>query len=213
MRAVGFAKATAFACLVAAAGAGAAGAHSLDELETELLGREPYVQFVDRPAPEFALKDAAGNAVGLAELRGKVVVLWFNYTSCPDECPLQSEAIARVQDMVNQTPMRDLVRFVAITTDPVNDLPEVLEGYGPEHGLDPSNFTFLTSGADAPDATRAIAEAYGLKFTATDDGLQMHGVVTHLIDKSGRMRARFHGLKFKAMDMLVYINALTNDYH
>lgn len=208
-------RALAVAYLLGAVSASAerAAAHSLDELETDLKESERYVQFVDQPAPDFTLLDAAGNRVSLADVRGKVVVLWFIYASCPDVCPLQSEFLAGVQDMVNQTPMRDLVRFIAITTDPVNDLPAVLESYGPAHGLDPTNFMFLTSGADAPDATRAVAERYGLKFTLAEDGYQMHGVVTHVIDKSGRLRARFFGLKFKPTNMLVFINALTNDSH
>jgi protein SCO1/2 len=188
-------------------------AHTLDELQSALTEREGYVQFVDRPAPEFILQDAAGNTVSLADAKGKVVVLWFIYANCPDVCPLQSEALARVQDMVNQTPMRELVRFIAITTDPANDRHDVLASYGEAHGLDPSNFLFLTSGPSAPDATRALAESYGLKFTPADDGDQMHGIVSHVIDKSGRLRARFHGLKFEPTNMLVFINALTNDSH
>jgi protein SCO1/2 len=61
--------------------------------------------------------------------------------------------------------------------------------------------------------TRELAERFGLKFTALEDGYQMHGVVTHLIDKSGNLRARYHGLKFNATNLIVHINALTNDYH
>jgi protein SCO1/2 len=199
--------------LVAAFGATPAAAHSLEELESELAERESYVEFVDRPAPEFALEDAGGRAVSLAGLRGKVVVLWFIYASCPDVCPLQSEKVAQLQAMVNQTPMRERVRFIAITTDPERDTPEVLEAYGPAHGLDPVNFLFLTSRSEAPDATRTLAERYGLKFTLGEDGYQMHGVVTHVIDKSGRLRARFHGLKFKTTNALVFVNALSNDSH
>jgi protein SCO1/2 len=192
---------------------GVALSHSLDELQSELTEREGYVQFVDRPAPGFTLLDPKGATLSLADLRGDVVVLWFIYARCPDVCPLHSEAMAKAQAMVNQTPMRDLVRFVAVTTDPVNDGPDVLDGYGPDHGLDPTNFLFLTSGPDAPEATRTLAEAYGLTFTPEDDGYQMHGIVTHVIDKSGRLRARFHGLEFKPANLLVFINALTNDTH
>ncbi len=192
---------------------GSVRAHTLDELESELFAKEKYVEFVDRPAPGFELRDAAEVAVGLGDLAGNVVVLWFIYTNCPDVCPLQSEKVAEVQAMVNQTPMKDLVVFVAVTTDPIRDTLDVLEAYGPLHGLDPVNFRFMTSGPDAPDATRSLAEDYGLKFTLAEDGYQMHGVVTHVIDKSGRLRARFHGLKFKPTNMLVVINALTNDSH
>ncbi|MGQ0663962.1 MAG: SCO family protein [Pseudomonadota bacterium] len=197
--------------LLMAAAAPEAG-HSLKNLEALLLKREAFVEVVNRPAPEFTLRDADGRSVRLADFRGKVVVLWFIYASCPDECPLQSEALAAIQELVNKTPMRELVQFIAVTTDPERDLPEILKAYGPAHGLDPVNWVFLTSGADKPMATRELAErGYGLKFTPTDDGLLMHGVVTHLIDKSGNLRARYHGLKFDPTNFILHVNAFTHD--
>ena len=84
---------------------------------------------------------------------------------------------------------------------------------GAAHGLDPANWTFLTSSPEKPKATRELAERYGLKFSPTKDGYQMHGLVTHLIDKSGNLRALYHGLKFNPVNMVVRINALTNDHH
>ena len=188
-------------------------AHSLGDLEEDLKDREKYAQIINRPAPGFTLTSSEGEPVSLADLRGKVVILWFIYTRCPDVCPLHSEALASIQEQVNRTPMRELVRFITITTDPQHDTPELLQGYGAKHGLDPVNWTMLTSGAKEPSATREIAEEYGLKFTPGEDGYQMHGVVTHLIDKSGNLRARYHGLKFAPTNLIVHINALTNDYH
>jgi len=188
-------------------------AHSLKALEDALMAREPYVQVVNRPAPDFALRDADGRVVRLADLRGRVVVLYFIYTNCPDVCPLHSEAIAAIQEAVNATPMKDAVRFIAITTDPARDTPAVMKSYGAAHGLDPANWTFLTSGADRPGATRELAARYGLRFMPGKGGYQMHGVVTHLIDKSGHLRARYHGLRFNHTNMILHINALTNDTH
>jgi len=188
-------------------------AHSLEELEEKLKGRERYVQIVNHPAPEFRLRGLDGEAVSLADLRGKVVILWFVYTRCPDVCPLHSEALASIQEQVNRTPMRELVQFITITTDPEHDTPELFRDYGSKHGLDPINWTVLTSGPEEPSATRQMAEQYGLKFTPMEDGYQMHGVVTHLIDKSGNLRARYHGLKFNPTNLIVHINALTNDDH
>ena len=113
--------------------------------------------------------------------------------------------------MVTQTPMKEQVRFVTITTDPKRDTPEVLRDYGQAHGLDPANWVFLTAGQDEPDdTTRRLAETYGLKFTKTDDGYQMHAVVTHVIDQDGQLRARFHGLKFEPVNLVLFINALVN---
>ncbi len=186
-------------------------AHSPDQLEERLDEREIYVEMTGRPAPTFALRDPDGRAVRLEDYRGKVVVLWFIYTFCPDVCPLQSDAIADIQEQINRTPMRDIVQFVSITTDPARDTPEVLGTYGSQHGLDPANWTILTSGPEAAEATRAIAEEYGLKFTKVDDEYQVHAVVTHLIDKSGTLRARYHGLDFKPTNLILHVNALTND--
>jgi len=85
----------------------------------------------------------------------------------------------------------------------------VLRAYGSRHGLDPANWVFLTSGSEWPeDATRQLAARFGHKFTTTDDGYQVHGVVTHVIDREGRWRANFHGLAFDPTNLVLYVNAL-----
>lgn len=187
-------------------------AHSIDELETMLGDKEKFFQPVAEPAPDFTLRNADGGAVGLTDFRGKVVVLHFIYASCPDVCPLHAEKIAEVQTMVNDTPMKEQVQFVTVTTDPMNDTSQVLRDYGPAHGLDPVNWTFLTTVPDHPeDATRRLAELYGHRFDKTEDGYQMHSVVTHVIDKDGRWRANFHGLKFEPVNLVLFVNGLVND--
>ncbi len=188
-------------------------AHSLKDMEGKLKKREAYVQIVHEAAAGFDLRDAHGQNVALADFRGQVVVLNFVYTNCPDVCPLHSERIAELQEMVNRTPMRDIVQFISITTDPTNDPPEVMKTYGPAHGLDPANWIFLTSGGDAPGATRDLAKDYGLIFALRDGGYQLHGVVTLLIDKSGILRAKYHGLKFHPTNFILHVNALSNDDH
>jgi protein SCO1/2 len=190
----------------------AAWAHSLQELETTLGEREQYFQSVDKDAPGFALQAADGRRISLADFRGKVVVLHFIYTNCPDVCPLHAERIAEIQSMVNQSPMKAQVEFVTITTDPSKDRGEVLAEYGRAHGLDPTNWTFLTTGPGQPeDATRRLAEQFGHRFDKADDGYQSHGIVTHVIDKQGHWRANFHGLKFDPANLVVFVNALVND--
>jgi protein SCO1 len=186
-------------------------AHSLEDVDQDLRNKEKYFQPVDSQAPDFTLEDADGRVVRMTDLRGKVVILNFIYTNCPDVCPLHAERIAQIQAMVNQTSMKDRVEFVTITTDPKRDRGKVLRDYGAAHGLDPVNWVFLTAAAGEPeDSTRKLAEAYGLEFTQTGDGKQMHGVVTHVIDQDGRLRARFHGLKFEPLNLVTFVNALTN---
>ncbi|MAJ65219.1 MAG: cytochrome-c oxidase [Alphaproteobacteria bacterium] len=163
--------------------------------------------------PDFRLSDADGRIYSPGDFRGKVVVLNFVYASCPDMCPLQAEKLAAVQEMVNQTPMKGLVEFVTITTDPANDTPDVMRAYGPAHGLDPANWTFLTTAPDQPDnATRKLVEAFDQGFSSAEAGTRIHGAVTHIIDMTGRWRANFYGLGFDPTNMVLFVNALTNDF-
>lgn len=197
---------------MSAAVAPTASAHSIDELETMLGDKEKFFQPIDEPAPGFALRNADGAVVSLTDLRGKVVILHFIYTNCPDVCPLHAERIAEIQKIVNETPMKEQLQFVSVTTDPANDSPDVLRDYGPAHGLDSANWVFLTTAPNQPeDATRRLAEAYGHRFDKTESGYQVHGVVTHVIDKGGRWRANFHGLKFEPINLVLFVNGLVND--
>ena len=192
---------------------GALAHHPAGGAEARLSERERFFQPLEaKTAPDFALQDAEGRRVGLSDLRGKVVVLHFIYASCPDVCPLHAELIARVQAMVNQTPMREQVQFVSVTTDPERDTPEVLRGFGETRGLDPANWVFLTSGPERPEETHRLVEAFGHRFTSTPDGMQMHGVVIHVIDRQGRLRANFHGLDFDPTNLVLYLNALSHEH-
>jgi protein SCO1/2 len=190
-----------------------ASAHTLDDVQRDLFEREQYFQIVNEPATEFTLQDADGNPVSLSDFRGKAVVLHFIYTNCPDFCPLHAEKIAEIQERVNLGPDRERVQFISITTDPSRDTPDILREYGPLHGLDSVNWAFLTSGPEQPeDATRTVAEAYGLEFTEVEDEIQLHGVVTFVIDREGWIRGKFHGLDFDPTNAAIYINALLNDH-
>jgi protein SCO1/2 len=57
-----------------------------------------------------------------------------------------------------------------------------------------------------------LAEQFGHRFDKTADGYQAHGIVTHVIDKEGRWRANFHGLKFEPSNLVIFANALVNDF-
>ncbi|WP_437412949.1 SCO family protein [Sinorhizobium meliloti] len=187
--------------------------HPGADLDKMMGSSEKFFQVIDEPvAPPFELADADGKMVRLSDFSNKIVVLYFIFASCTDLCPIHSEVIADIQRKINITPMKDMVQFLAITTDPSKDTPEVLKTYGAEHGLDASNWMFLTIGPGQPeDTTRKLSEAYKVRFEPLDDDQQMHGAVTHVIDRGGRFAAKFHGLRFDPMNMVLYINGLSNN--
>ncbi len=188
-----------------------AAAHSMKEARDELQQSEPYLQPVNRVAPDFTLEDAWGRQHSLAEYRGKVVVLNFIYARCKEACPLQSLLLAKVQKQINATPMRDQVQIVTVATDTEDaaSTAKVMRDYGKTHGLEPANWVFLFRGASgAPDDGIKTAKTYGLDFVVVSGEEQMHGVVTHVIDQQGMMKARFHGLRFKPEHLTAFVGSL-----
>lgn len=189
-------------------------AHSVKELEAQFYRHDEFFQPMNGVAPPFALETADGRRVALSDFKGKVVVLDFVYARCKEECPLQSNLLAGIQRQINATPMRDLVEFVSVATDTetAKSTAAIMRGYGAAHGFDPANWVFLYGGPGHRHAGIDAAASYGLKFEITKDGDQMHGIVTHVIDQSGQLRARFHGLKFDPTDLIMFVNALTNEH-
>lgn len=186
-------------------------AHSLDEAEETLQERERYAQFVDQPAPTFSLTDVDDNVVSSSDLEESVVVLNFIYTRCQEACPVHMNLIAEVQERVNDAGLHEDVEFITIATDSedIAGTRDNMRAYGTNFDLDPANWRFLYRNVnESADTTRQVAEAYGLKFDDVDEGVQAHGVVTHVIDQSGRMRARFHGLEFAPEHLVSYVTVL-----
>lgn len=185
--------------------------HPGAELDKVMGDKEKFFEKTDRPAPAFELMNRDGEVVSLSDYTDKILVVHFVYTSCPDVCPLHAEKIEDIQTMINQSPMKEVVQFVTISTDPKTDTPDVLKTYGKDHNLNPVNWTFMTTSTGQPeDTTRKLAEALGHKFVKSDDGYQTHGVVTHVIDRGGRWAGNFHGLRFDSVNMVLYINGLIN---
>jgi len=100
-------------------------------------------QRVDGRAPELALVDQFGQPLTLAELRGKVVLLTFTYSSCADVCPLITAAMAALQQRLTAAE-RQQVFFLSVTTDPEVDTPAVLHAYATRLGADLASWAFLT---------------------------------------------------------------------
>lgn len=196
---------------VVALGSTNATAHSMEDVEASLNEKERYAQFVDQPAPPFDLTGTDGNTLSLADLNGKTVVLNFLYTRCTEACPLHMNLIRQLQIGVEEEGLSEEVVFITIATDreDVAGTRRNMRAYGENFDLNPRNWHFLfRARAEPPGLTSELAKAYGVQFTDTGDGVQVHGVVTHVIDPEGRMRARFHGLKFQPEHLVTYLKAI-----
>jgi protein SCO1/2 len=153
----------------------------------------------DQPAPRFEGSDVTGSSFGrdfrlqdptgqertLADYRGKVVVLFFGYTQCPDACPTTLSELASTMQTLGPDAARVQVLFV--TVDPDRDTPELLAQYVPAF-----NPTFLGLRGDAK-ATETVAREFKVIYQKqpgpTPSTYSMdHSAGTFIFDPQGRLR-------------------------
>ncbi|MBI2361368.1 MAG: SCO family protein [Deltaproteobacteria bacterium] len=144
---------------------------------------------VHLPIKDFSLTDHEGRAFEFGALKGKLVVVGFIYTSCPDVCPLITSSMRAAQRSLNGKE-RKSVYFLSITTDPEIDSPEVLKSYGRRYEVDFSNWSFLTGDLKA---LAPVWKAFGVKVERKARGLVNHTALAALIDGGGVMRFAYLG--------------------
>jgi protein SCO1 len=90
--------------------------------------------------PDFNFVESGGQKFGLSELKGKINVVDFMFTSCPVLCPVMSEKMAQLYRDYSDNPQ---IRFVSITVDPETDSLPVLRDYAKAHGVNDNRWVFL----------------------------------------------------------------------
>lgn len=134
---------------------------------------------------DFQLTDHNGQPRALADFKGKVVLLYFGYTHCPDMCPATLAQMAQVRSELGA--QGDRVQGLFVTVDPERDTPQVLAQYVP--AFDPS---FLGLYGDAA-TTAALAKEFKTYFGAQKADAQGDYTVDHsggvyVFDPRGRLR-------------------------
>lgn len=136
-------------------------------------------------AQDFALTDPAGQTRSLKDFKGKVVVVFFGFTQCPDVCPATMAELAEVKRQLG--PDGDKLQGVFITVDPERDTPELLKAY--MGNFDPSFVALSTS----LDKLPALAKDYKLYYKKvegkTPGSYSMdHSAGSYIYDTQGRLR-------------------------
>jgi protein SCO1/2 len=132
-----------------------------------------------KPVPDFTLTDQSGQQVSMDDQRGKLVLLTFLYTHCPDVCPLITQNLNQALQMLG--PQRDDVRVLAVSVDPEGDTPKAVDAYAKAHHLLPE-FHYLIG--SRPELTE-VWKAYDVAAVAGDPERVDHTAYTMLVDASG----------------------------
>jgi len=134
------------------------------------------------PAPEISLVDQHGNPYTLENQRGRAVLLFFGYTSCPDVCPATMVQFKQIRKALGN--QADNVQFVLITVDPEQDTPEKIRSY-----LEAIDLNLLGLTGSRPDL-EAVWKEYGV-FVEKNGALVNHTARIYLIDPEGNLRLTY----------------------
>ncbi len=136
-------------------------------------------------ARQLSLQDPDGRTRTLADFKGKVTVVFFGYTQCPDVCPTTMAELAQVKKSLGADGER--VQGVFVTVDPDRDTPELLKAY--MASFDPS-FVALRG---TPEQTAAMAKEFKVFYAKVPGKTEGSYTVDHtagsyVFDASGKVR-------------------------
>ena len=158
---------------------------------TDVTGSTPDLNFTMTRASD-------GKTVTAADYRGKVVLLYFGYTYCPDVCPLTLAHVAQALQPVKGA--ANDVRVLFVTVDPTRDDLKTLKDYTANFGPE---FVGLRG---TPDELATLAKRYRVAYSVTPDPDPAKYVVTHssalyAFDRKGHARLLLTSLSTDAPDI------------
>lgn len=136
-------------------------------------------------ATGFSLTDHNGQARTLADFKGKVVVIFFGYTQCPDVCPTSMSEMAQAKQLLGAD--GDKLQGLFVSVDPERDTPEIMKEY--MGSFDP---TFLALYAQ-PDKLPEVAKSFRIYYKKVDGKTPTsytmdHSAGSYVYDTQGRLR-------------------------
>jgi protein SCO1 len=161
-------------------------------------------KIVKTAVPDFTLTDQDGRAFRFGNLRGKVVLVTFIFTTCPDFCPLLTAKLTHIQQQLEAEHQNGYF-LLSITTDPDTDKPAVLKSYSQSYKADLRSWAFL---AGDKKSLSKVWDIFGIKVKRLSNGQIQHTGLTILIDRDGLQRVNYYGDRWQEKEVLKDIAAL-----
>ena len=136
-------------------------------------------------AKGFTLTDHMGQSRRLSDFKGKVVVLFFGYTQCPDVCPTSMVELAEVKRLLGADGGK--LQGVFVTVDPARDTAELLKAY--MANFDPTFVAFIPT----PEQLAVVAKDYKIYYKKVDGKTSTsytvdHSAGSYVYDTQGNLR-------------------------
>lgn len=131
-------------------------------------------------APQISMMDQDGRLFQLNAMRGRVVLIFFGFTNCVDECPLTLAHFKLALEALGD--QADQVQVVMVSTDPVRDTPQALKNF-----MNKFNPSFI----GIPGSVDTLAKVWDDYGVTVLDGGETHSSYTYVVDKKGNLRLHF----------------------
>ena len=148
--------------------------------------------------PDFSLTDQTGKEIRLSQFAGKVTLLTFGYSRCPNPnyCFRLSNNLSQVEKRFRAQAGRNLV-LMTVVIDPEHDQGAALVNYAAVWKADPAVWHFLTG--SLPEIQK-VASTFGMNFWS-DDGFMTHTLHTVIVDREGKLAVNLEGNAFTAAQL------------
>ncbi|WP_010271270.1 SCO family protein [Paenibacillus senegalensis] len=155
-------------------------------------------------APAFQLENRDGNMMSLDDTSGKVRLIYFYFSTCPDVCMPTTALLAEVQEELRKKKaLGDKAVMLSVSFDPENDTKERLEEYSSFFNADPDAWFFLRG--DSEEQMKELANEYSILVEKDQDGNFVHNNNFILVDSQGEIR------HFYSVDLETKADQIAND--
>ena len=159
--------------------------------------------------PDVKLINYNGEEFHFSDLKGKIIVVSYIYTNCPDICHLTTKKLNQFKKNLGDD-LSNKVEFVSITFDPTRDTPDVLKHHVQMMGLDMNNWYFVTGRRDLVYKTIEVAGINPIvdELKNNDQYTFNHRDRLSLVDQQGRIRKHYKGSTFDEAELKKDIKTL-----
>lgn len=169
----------------------------------------------DTLTEDYTLTNQFGEQVSLpGDYSGKVLIVGYVYTNCPDICPMITY---NMRDLQREFPGEEDFHLISISFDPERDSPEVLHSYAESYNIDQGNWSMLTGDSKEVDE---VLEKLGIatvktptRFTEDNKAVYFidHTDKVSLIDKKGQVRNHYLGSELDTETVIEDIKTLLTE--
>ena len=175
---------------------------------------EKFEVIDDLSKDNFSLVDQTNTPQSFPAItKGKLTVISYIFTNCPDICPLSTNNMRLIQEEIKKENIKN-IQFVSLSFDPKFDTPDVLKKFAGIRNLDLSNWVFLTGEKSVTDS---IIKKVGVLAIPNDSTIFKNGrkifYFVHtdriqLIDADGKIRKNYKGCTINVREIIADIKSL-----